>query len=319
MKKNVLLLETVATEADTLLRENTIVHQAIHPRNPVEVAASENIHAVITRGKGNVNQDLMDACPNLQVITRCGVGLDNVDVGEATKRGIKVINAPGSNSSTVAEHALTLMLMGVRNVWKSVERVKGGDWRWRNQYSGDELRGKTLGILGMGNIGQRVAKLADAFGMKVIYWDKFPVQSEYESCSMEDLLKQADVVTVHVPLLKDTKHLVGEEQLNLMKSTAWLINTARGPIIDETALIKALDNKNISGFASDVLAVEPPDRDHPLLNHPKTLITPHTASLTATTYRNMCVSTVQNTLAVLDGSSPDPKSVFNRDALDKNR
>jgi len=316
MKKNVLLLETVASEADILLRENTVVHEAIYPRNPIEVAKSAAVHAIVTRGKGNVNRELIDACPDLEVIARCGVGLDNVDVGEASRRGIKVINAPGSNSSTVAEHALTLMQMGVRNVWKSVERVKDGDWSWRNQYSGDELRGKTLGILGMGNIGQRVAKLADAFGMKVIYWDKFPVQSEYESCSMEDVLKQADVVTIHVPLLKETKHLVGEEQLNLMKPTAWLINTARGPIIDEMALIKALDNETISGFASDVLAVEPPDSDYPLVKHPKTLITPHTGSLTATTYRNMCVSTVQNTLAVLDGLSPDQKSVFNSGDLD---
>lgn len=318
MKKNVLLLETVASEADNLLRENTVVHEAIVPRNPIEVAKNAAVHAIVTRGKGKVNRELIDACPDLQVIARCGVGLDNVDVGEASSRGIKVINAPGSNSSTVAEHALTLMLMGVRNVWKSVERVKDGDWSWRNQYSGDELRGKTLGILGMGNIGQRVAKLADAFGMKVIYWDKFPVQSEYESCSMEDVLKQADVVTVHVPLLNETKHLVGEEQLNMMKPTAWLINTARGPIIDETALIKALDNEKISGFASDVLAVEPPDSDYPLVNHPRTLITPHTGSLTATTYRNMCVSTVQNVNAVLNGSKPDPKSVFNRDELDGN-
>lgn len=318
MKKNVLLLETVDPEADTLLRENTTVYEAFQGVNPVEVAKNTTIHAIVTRGKENVNRELMDACHDLGVVARCGVGLDNVDVGEATKRGIKVINAPGSNSSTVAEHALNLMLMGIRSTWNSVDHVKDGDWSSRNQYSGDELRGKTLGILGMGNIGQRVAKLADAFGMKVIYWDKFPVQSEYESCSMGDVFKQADVVTVHVPLLEETKHLVGEEQLNLMKSTAWLINTARGPIIDEEALLKALENGKISGFASDVLAEEPPDSDYPLLNHPKTLITPHTASLTATTYRNMCVSTVQNTIAILNGSSPDPKSVFNRDELDSN-
>lgn len=318
MKKNVLLLETVASEADILLQENTKVHEAFQGVNPVEVAKNTTIQAIVTRGKGNVNRELMDACPDLEVVARCGVGLDNVDVDEATSRGVKVINAPGSNSSTVAEHALNLMLMGVRNTWNSVDHVKDGDWSSRNQYSGDELRGKTLGILGMGNIGQRVAKLADAFGMNVIYWDKFPVQSEYENGSMEDVLKQADVVTVHVPLLDETKHLVGEEELNLMKPTAWLINTARGPIIDEKALLKALENGKISGFASDVLAEEPPESDYPLLNHPKTLITPHTASLTATTYRNMCVSTVQNTIAILGGSTPDSKSVFNRDELDSN-
>ncbi|MDZ7720778.1 MAG: hydroxyacid dehydrogenase [Balneolaceae bacterium] len=318
MKKNVLLLETVATEADTLLRENTIVHEAFQPVNPVEVAKNTTIHAIVTRGKGQVNRELMDACPDLEVVARCGVGLDNVDVPEATKRGVKVINAPGSNSSTIAEHALTLMLMCVRNAWTSVERVKDGDWSWRNRYSGDELREKTLGILGMGNIGQRVAKLADAFGMKVIYWDKFPVQSEYESGSMQNVLKRADVVTIHVPLLEETKNLIGKKQLDLMKPGAFLINTARGPIIDEAALLKALDSGTIAGFAADVLAVEPPGSDHLLVNHPKTLITPHTGSLTATTYRNMCVSTVQNVIAVLSGSKPDPKSVFNRDNLNSN-
>ncbi len=318
MKKNVLLLETVAKEADIILRKNTIVHEAFQPMNPIEIAKSTTIHAVVTRGKGQVNRELMDACPNLEVIARCGVGLDNVNADEATKRRIKVINAPGSNSSTMAEHALTLMLIGVRSAWSSVERVKDGDWSWRNQYSGDELRGKTIGILGMGNIGQRVAKLADAFGMEVIYWDKFPVQSEYESCSMENVLERSDVVTLHVPLLDETKHLIGEKQLNLMKPDAWLINTARGPIINETALLKALDSENISGFAADVLSVEPPDSNHPLVNHPKTLITPHTGSLTATTYRNMCVSTVQNVIAILSGSAPEPKSVFNSDELNSN-
>lgn len=315
MKKNVLLLETVASEADSLLREHTVVHEAFQDTNPPDIASSAAIHAVVTRGKGQVNRELMDACPGLEVVARCGVGLDNVDVAEATKRGIRVINAPGSNSSTIAEHTLTLMLISVRNAWNSVERVKAGDWSWRNQYGGDELRGKTVGILGMGNIGCRVAKLGDAFGMKVIYWDKFPVESAFESCSIDDVLKRADVVTVHVPLLDETRNLIGEKQFDLMKPGAYLINTARGPIIDEPALLQALNGGKIAGFASDVLAVEPPGSDHPLVNHPKTLITPHTGSLTATTYRNMCVSTVQNVIAILNGSKPDPKSVFNREGL----
>lgn len=317
MKKNVLLLETVDTEADDLLRENTVVHEAFRDKDadPIETAKRSAIHAVVTRGKGQVNRELMDACPELEVVARCGVGLDNVDVAEATKRGIRVINAPGSNSSTIAEHALTLMLMCVRNAWNSVKHVKAGEWSWRNRYSGDELRGKTLGILGMGNIGQRVAKLGDAFGMNVIYWDKFPVESEYESCSIDDVLRRADVVTIHVPLLEETKNLMGEKQISLIKPGAFLINTARGPIVDETALLEALNSGKIAGFAADVLAVEPPGSDHPLVNHSKTLITPHTGSLTATTYRNMCVLTVRNVIAVLIGSDPDPKSVFNRDDL----
>lgn len=205
--------------------------------------------------------------------------------------------------------------MCVRNSWMSADRVKAGDWSWRNQYTGDELRGKTLGILGMGNIGKRVAKLGDAFGMEIIYWDKFPVESPYESDSMNNVLKRADVVTVHVPLFDETRNLIGKEQLHLMNPFAYLINTARGAIVDEIALLQALNDGEIAGFASDVLANEPPDADHPLINHPKTLITPHSGSLTATTYRNMCVSTVKNVIAVLNGLQPEPGSVFNRNDL----
>lgn len=315
MKKNVLLLESIATEADILLKNKTDVYEAFHGLNPLEIANKTTIHAVVTRGKGQVNYELINACPQLEVIARCGVGLDNVDIDEATKRNIKVINAPGSNSSTIAEHTITLILMCVRNVWNSVERVKTGDWNWRNQYNGDEIRGKTLGILGLGNIGKRVAKLAEVFGMKVIYWDKVQTASAYNFYPIDEVLKMADVVTIHVPLLKETENLIGEKKINLMKPQAYLINTARGPIIDEKALLKALDNSKIAGFASDVLAVEPPEADHPLIKHPKTLITPHTGSLTATTYRNMCVITVENVIAILNGSQPDMQSVFNRDEL----
>lgn len=317
MKKNVLLLETIALEADDLLREQTHVVEAFQGVNPLEKTKDIPIHAVVTRGKGRVNWKLFEACPDLEVVARCGVGLDNVDVAEASGRNIKVINAPGSNSSTIAEHTLTLMLMCVRNAWMSADRVKAGDWSWRNQYTGDELRGKTLGILGMGNIGKRVAKLGDAFGMKVTFWDKFPVESPYESDSMDNVLKKADVITIHVPLLDETRNLIGKEQLHLMKPSATLINTARGAIVDESALLQALNEGEIAGFAADVLANEPPDADHPLIKHPKTLITPHSGSLTATTYRNMCVSTVKNVIAVLKGSQPEPGSVFNRGELKK--
>lgn len=313
--KNVLLLETVADEADSILRKNANVIEAFPGSDTVQIASGQPVHAIVTRGKGQVNRKLMDACKGLEVAARCGVGLDNIDVDEATNRGIRVINAPGSNSSTIAEHTLTLMLMSLRNAWNSVERVKAGKWSWRNQYAGDELRGKTVGILGMGNIGQRVAKLADAFGMTVIYWDKFATIPGYESLEMDRVLRRADVVTIHVPLLKDTEKLIGERELNLMQPHAVLINTARGPIIDEAALINALQENLIAGFASDVLAVEPPDDDHPLLNHANTLITPHTGSLTSTTYRNMCVTTVENVIAILSRRKPDPASVFNRRQL----
>ncbi|WP_337041686.1 2-hydroxyacid dehydrogenase [Emticicia sp. 17c] len=320
MKKNVLLLETVADEAMDLLNQAASAGEieifTAYGNKPLTDILSENtIHGVITRGKGQGNKQLMEACPHLQVIARCGVGLDNVDVNEATSRNIKVVNAPGSNSSTIAEHAITLMLMLQRNLYESARQVKAGNWDWRNQFQGDELSGKTLGVLGMGNIGKRVAKLGDAFNMRVVYWDKFSVESAYEALPFEEVLKVSDIITLHLPLFEDTKKLIGAKELSLMKPTAILLNTARGALLDQTALLEALNKGVISGFGADVLDVEPPAPDDPLLSHPKTIITAHVGSLTATTYKNMCVSTVKNVLAILSGGIPQPESIFNRKGL----
>ena len=316
MKKNVLLLETIAKEADDRLRSQTNVLEAFHTHTVMEVAGRQPVHGIVTRGKGQVTKELMQACPDLEVITRCGVGLDNVDVEEATRRNIRVVNAPAANSDTIAEHTLTLMLMLVRNVWKSAERVRSGRWEWRNHYSGDEIRDKTLGIVGMGNIGQRVARLADAFGMKVIFWDKFPVESQYHSVGFRELLQEADIVTLHVPLMEATTGLIGAEELSLMKPGAYLINTARGGLIREEDLYEALESGALRGFAADVLSEEPPGLNNPIPAHPNALITPHTGSVTTATYRHMCVSTVENTLAILAGDQPEPGSVFNRAQLE---
>lgn len=317
MKKNVLLLETIASEADERLRNQTNVIEAYNSQNVFDLAKKQPVHAIVTRGKGQVNQKLMQACPDLEVITRCGVGLDNVDVEEATRRNIHVVNAPGANSDTIAEHTLTLMLMLIRNTWKSAERVRSGRWEWRNNYAGDEIRGKTLGILGMGNIGQRVAKLADAFGMNVIFWDKFPVESAYKSVGFDDLLRSADVFTIHIPLMDATANMIGAREFRIMKPGAFLINTARGGLIRETDLLDALNSGSLAGFAADVLAAEPPSISHPIPAHSNTLITPHTGSLTTATYRHMCVYTVENTLVILSGGQPEPASVFNREKLKK--
>ncbi len=315
MKKNVLLLETIADEAFQLLQENANVFPVYENISQEEILKAEQIQAIITRGKGQVNFELMEAAPHLTVVARCGVGLDNIDVKEATKRNIKVINAPGSNSGTIAEHTISLMLMLIRNMYNSVAKVKQGDWNWRNQYVGDELNGKTLGILGMGNIGKRVARLGEAFGMNIIYWDKFQVAQQYKSLSMDEVLREADLISLHVPLFEDTYHLIGERELSLIKPQAFLINTARGGLIDQKALINALNHQKIAGFGADVLAEEPPEANDPLLNHPRTNITAHVGSLTAATYKYMCLSTVKNVLAILSGQDPEPESIFNRKAL----
>lgn len=315
MKKSVLLLETIAEEALTILQEYVNVIPAYGDDALKDALGHHEIHAVITRGKGLVNKALMEACPNLQVAARCGVGLDNVDVQEATARNIMVINAPGSNAATIAEHTLSLMLMLMRNLYESVAQVKKHNWNWRNQYSGDELNGKTLGILGLGNIGKRVARLGEAFGMNVLYWNRSVQNVPYTQLSMNEVLQQSDVVSLHLPFTSEIGTIIGEQQLALMKPNSLLINTARGALIDHDALVEALNERRISGFAADVLPEEPPAQDSPILNHSRSIITPHSGSLTASTYRQMCVLTAKNVVAVLKGEAPDINSIFNFDSL----
>ncbi|MBC9915321.1 2-hydroxyacid dehydrogenase [Chitinophaga varians] len=315
MRKNVLLLETIAEEALAVLQDHVNVYTGYNDTDVKEILAREEIHAVITRGKGLINKPLMDACPHLQVAARCGVGLDNVDVAEASARKIMVINAPGSNAATIAEHTLALMLMLMRDMYGSVAQVKQDNWSWRNQYAGDELHGKTLGILGMGNIGKRVARLGAAFGMDVCYWSKSASDQPYPYLAMEAVLQRSDVVSLHLPFNNETNGIIGATQLGLMKAGSLLINTARGALVDHTALLQALQEKKLAGYAADVLPDEPPVQSRELVRHPQVIVTPHSGSLTATTYRHICMTTINNVVAALTGKGPDPDSIFNRHAI----
>ncbi|TCC96828.1 2-hydroxyacid dehydrogenase [Pedobacter psychroterrae] len=319
MKKNVLLLETIADEALGYLSKHVNVFTAYDEASLKTAVDTQEIHAIITRGKGQIDKALLEAFPAVKVVARCGVGLDNVAVNEATSRNVMVINAPGSNAATIAEHTFSLMLMLMRNMYESARQVKQGNWNWRNQYSGDELNGKTLGIIGMGNIGQRVAKLGEAFGMHVIYWSRSAKDSTASLLTMDEVLRQSDVISLHLPLTSETDKLIGADQIELMKPGSLLINTARAALIDHQVLLEALDNAKIAGFAADVLPEEPPLKDEPIINHPKTIITPHSGSLTAATYQKMCYLTVQNVVAVLTGNEPDQNSIFNRSDLQKNK
>jgi D-3-phosphoglycerate dehydrogenase / 2-oxoglutarate reductase len=311
MKKNILLLETVAEAANQLLldAEDIVVHTAFAGLPSAEILS--NIDAVITRGLGQVNQQLLDACPQLQVAARCGVGLDNVDVTAATQRKIKVVNAPGSNAATVAEHAIALMLMLQRNLFQALNDVKSGNWAARSTFKSDELGEKTLGILGLGNIGLKVAKIAEALGMRVIYWSQSPKDVPYQYVTKDELLAGSDIISIHVPLTAETEHLINTEALSKVKPSCILINTARGQIVDKAALVAALNTGKLAGYGADVPTSPPPAADDPLIAHPKALITAHVSSLTATTYRNMCVSTVSNVLAILRGQAPQSGCIFN--------
>ena len=312
---HVLLLETIEDESFELLKNEKDIqlHTAWEGMPAADIL--EGIDAVITRGIGQVNRALYDACPNMKVAARCGVGLDNVDVAEASKRGIKVINAPGSNASTVAEHTISLMLTIERNLFEALSAVKNGQWASRSSFKSDELNGKTLGILGLGNIGLKVANIAAAFGMKVIYWSPSNKEVPYFLVDKETLFRSADIISLHLPLNEETKDIVDEDVFNKLKQGAILINTARGALVNRDALLSALDTGKLAGYGADVPFSPPPTADDALISHPKSFITAHVSSLTATTYKNMCLSTVKNVLAVLHGQSPDPYCIFNATSL----
>ncbi len=331
----ILLLETLHPDAHALLAQRGEVVLAEVAAEALRAAQSGNVQGILTRGKGKITRELMQACgPSLKVVSRCGAGLDTVDTAAAKELGIRVIYAPGLNAQTTAEHTLMLMLAAGRRLATLNNAVKAGNWAIRNDYEGIELNGKTLGIIGLGNIGQRVAQLGAAFGMKVVYWNRSRVGlagSESVEGSegskvrrlnlanftnlqnfpnLSDLLRTADVVSLHVALNGKTKGMIGTAQLALMKPTAILVNTARGGLIDQQTLAQALALGKLGAFGGDVLDGQPPDPNDPLLKQERAILTPHVGGLTDTTYREVCLYCAKNVQDVIDGKEPDGNSVY---------
>lgn len=306
----ILLLESLHPDAEALLAEVDELVRAADPNAPE--CDFGRVRAILTRGRGRIAEALLRRCPALAVIARAGVGLDNLDTACAQRLGIPVVFAPGGNALTVAEHTVALMLDVVRGITRSANQVRAGRWEDRAFYRGDEIRGLTLGVLGFGAIGQRVAQLAGAFGMQVLVLRREgrTVPAPFATAPLPDLLRAADVVTLHLPLTKATEHLLGDAEFAAMRPGAFLINTARGALIDRAALLRALASGHLGGFAADVLEQEPPTADDPLLADERVLLTPHNASLTALTYRAMCVDTARNVAAILRGGQPAPGSLF---------
>ncbi len=292
----ILLLESLHPEAEALLeRCEPLVRAA-------DASPSPDVRAILTRGRGRITDAMMGDFPSLRVIARPGAGIDNLDTEAAKRRNIRVIYAPAMNGRTVAEHTMALMLDLVRRITPWVNACAEGRWDDRARYEGGELAGLTLGIIGYGNIGRRVARLADAFEMKVVVAERHG--------PLEKLLSIADVISLHLPLTKETEGILGEKEFAQMKPSVCIINTARGALIDSKALRTAILTNRIGGFAADVLDVEPPATDDPLLRSPRVLLTPHVASLTEATYREICLFTAENVVAVLEGHVPAERAVF---------
>jgi len=256
---------------------------------------------------GSIDRAAIMAAKNLKAIGRPGVGVDNVDLVAATERGIPVVIAPGANTRSVAEHALALIFAASKDILHSDAQTRSGNFNVRNSYKAFELLGKTLGLIGYGNIGRELAKLSAAIGLKVIVYDPFVARESIEQQGyryepeMDQVLSKADVISLHVPLTLKTRNLIGERELGIMKSSAVLINCARGEIIDEAALAAALSNHAIHSAAADVLTTEPVSPEHPLLKLDNFIITPHMAGLTQEAAAGVCTMAAEGVLAIVNG------------------
>jgi D-3-phosphoglycerate dehydrogenase len=268
----------------------------------------ENYNALIVRGRTKVTKDIIARAKNLKVIARAGVGTDNIDVKEATKRKVWVVNAPSSSSIAVAELTFAYLLLLARNLFKALQTTKEGKWE-KKKFLGTELNGKILGVIGLGRIGSEVVKRARAFRMKCIAYDPYLSKEKIftsgaEPVDLDRLLREADFVTIHIPLTEETKGFIGREELAKLKSTAYLINCARGGIVDENALYEVLKNKKIAGAALDVFEKEPPVGSA-LLELDNFIATPHLGASTKEAQTSAGTIVVEQILKVFRKEKPE--------------
>ncbi len=261
--------------------------------------------ALIVRSMTQVDAELLRQGKNLKVVGRAGIGVDNVDVATATELGILVVNAPTANLISATEHTFALLLALARNVPAAHQSLLAGEWE-RKRFMGIELNGKTLGLIGLGRIGQNVAYRAKAFGMKVLAFDPFLDASaarrlDVELSELDALLKRSDIVSVHTPLTEQTRGLLDAASIARMKSGALLVNSARGGILDEDAALQALESGHLGGLALDVFEQEPPVGSE-LLNHPRVVATPHIGAQTREAQERVATETARMVLGALEGS-----------------
>jgi len=259
-----------------------------------------------------VDRPVLDTAHRLKVIAKHGAGVDNIDIAAATARGIVVANVPGGNADAVAEGTVALMLATLRRVPEVHRLVTGGGYAARFTLQFGQLFGRTLGLVGIGNIGARVARIcAGGFRMRVLAYDPgLPAAAVAERGAekvddLPTLLAAADVISLHLPLGETTRHLIGSAELARMKPTAILVNAARGPLVDEAALAQALRDGQIAGAGLDVLEIEPPSPDNPLLKLPNVVLSPHTAGNTVEAARQLALASADIVIAVLSGQKPE--------------
>jgi D-3-phosphoglycerate dehydrogenase len=310
MKKfKVLLYEEMHDEGKAILREKADIIFAKSYEESDLLQQVGDMDGTIIRVNGRVSRKLMEAAPRLRVVGRHGVGVENIDIPAATDLGIWVVNTPDANDQSVAEQFFGFAIMLSKMIKKGDIALREGRWEVRYQYIGRELFGKTLGILGFGRIGRAIGRIGyKGFDMKVLYYDVVryeDVEREIKAVkvSLDDVLSQSDFVSINLPMLPQTKEILKEREFGLMKPSAFVLNLARGPIWDEKALEAALRAGTIAGAASDVFAVEPATKDHPLLKLDNFIATPHMAAHTDEALRRMSRVAV-DVIRVLEGKDP---------------
>jgi len=295
----VLISDKLAPEGVTILeREADLEVDVRTDLKPDELSSILGSYdALVIRSGTKVTAKLLESAERLRVVGRAGIGVDNVDVEAASKRGIVVMNTPGGNNVTTAEHTISMMLALARHIPQACASLRAGEWR-RGDFVGTEIYGKTLGVVGIGNIGSIVADRARGLRMKVIAYDPFITKEAagrlgIELVSLEDLYARSDFISVHTPLTPDTEGLIGQKAFDSMKTGVRIVNCARGGIIDESALEAAVEAGKVAGAALDVFREEPPPADHPLLRLPQVIATPHLGASTDEAQLNVAIAVAE--------------------------
>lgn len=302
----VVVADPIAEPGLALLRQRADV-RVLAGRPPAELAGSlTDADALLVRSETRVTAAMLDAAPRLRVIGRAGAGVDTIDVPAATARGIVVVNAPGGNAVAAAEHTLALMFALARRVAAADAALKRGEWA-RSRYVGTELTGKMLGLIGLGRVGNEVARRALGLDMRVLVFDPYVPDDHVRRSGLEPaadldaLLEASDFVSLHVPLTEATRGILNAERLARLRPSAFVVNCARGGLVDRDALLAALDAGRLAGAAIDVFESEPVDPDDPLPRHPKVVATPHLGASTVEAQANVAEQVAHEVLAVLDG------------------
>jgi D-3-phosphoglycerate dehydrogenase / 2-oxoglutarate reductase len=309
-KPVVLLYEPIHEKALALLKAKAEVRMAASLDPAWLLSAVGDVDGIIIRANGKVTRELMAAAPRLKVVARHGVGVEAIDRQAAAERGIVVVNTPFANDESVAEQCMGMIVALAKRMMEADQAIRAGDWDSRYRLIGIEVQGKTLGLVGFGKIGQRLAHMAHfGFDMPIVYHDvvAYPEQEERlgaRRMPLPDLLTQSDFVSLHTPLLPETKGMINEAALRSMKRSAYLINSARGPVVDHAALVQALREGWIAGAGLDVYDPEPLPKDSPLLSMDNVVLSPHMAAHTDEALLRMAM-VVTDVLAVIERRPPD--------------